>query len=81
VNAVRILVGNGSNGSLDGVKKPTVIASADAIAADAYATLFGMTGTDISYVRMGREWLAKMDLTSIKIEEISADASRTRSVG
>ena len=52
----------------------TVIASADIVAADAYAaTLFGKNGADISYITMASErGLGTMDLDSIRIEEISA---------
>jgi uncharacterized protein (DUF362 family) len=75
VDAVRILVANGpTGGSLDDVKLTnTVIASADIVAADAYAaTLFGLTGADIAYVQAGADMgLGTLQLDSIKIEEIS----------
>lgn len=76
IDATRILVANGpTGGSLDDVKQmDTIIAGADVVAADAYATtLFGMTGADVAYVTMANErGLGTMDLGSIRIEEISA---------
>jgi uncharacterized protein (DUF362 family) len=76
VDANRILLRNGpTGGNLDDVKQAdTVIASADPVAADSYAaTLFGMTGQDIDYIRFGAEMgLGQMDLGAIKIEEITA---------
>jgi uncharacterized protein (DUF362 family) len=75
VDANRILLRNGpTGGNLDDVKQmDTVIASADAVAADSYAaTLFGMTGPDIGYIRLGAEMgLGQMDLGAIKVEEIA----------
>jgi uncharacterized protein (DUF362 family) len=75
LDAVRILMNNGpTGGSLSDVKLlNTVIASADIVAADAYgATLFGMTGNDIGYIKAAAAMgLGTLDLTSIKIEEIS----------
>jgi uncharacterized protein (DUF362 family) len=75
VDAVRILMDNGpTGGDLNDVKLTnTVIASADTVAADAYATtLFGLKGEDISYIgaaaKMG---LGTMDLSAIKKEEIN----------
>ncbi|UCC75589.1 MAG: DUF362 domain-containing protein [Anaerolineales bacterium] len=76
IDATRILVANGpTGGNLDDVKQvDTIIASADVVAADAYAaTLFGKTGADIAYITMANERsLGTMDLGSIRIEEISA---------
>jgi uncharacterized protein (DUF362 family) len=75
LDAVRILMNNGpTGGSLSDVKQlNTVIASADIVAADAYgATLFGMKGNDIGYIKAAAAMgLGTLDLTSIKIEEIS----------
>jgi uncharacterized protein (DUF362 family) len=75
IDAVRILTANGpTGGNLDDVKKlDTVIASRDGIAADAYgATLFGMKGEDISYIKAGAEMgLGVMDLSAVKIEEVN----------
>ncbi len=74
VDAVRILLANGpTGGSLADVKQTnTVIASADIVAADAYATsLFGLTPADVSYIpaaaKMG---LGTMDLAGVRVEEI-----------
>lgn len=75
VDAVRILLRNGpTGGNLDDVKRAdTVIASADVVAADAYAaTLFGMTGADIGYVRLGAEMgIGRMDLGAMNVAEIA----------
>jgi uncharacterized protein (DUF362 family) len=75
VDATRILLHNGpTGGNLADVKQTdTVIASADMVAADSYAaTLFGMTGKDIDYIRFGAEMgLGQMDLGAIKVEEIA----------
>ena len=57
VDAVRILMANGpTGGNLNDVKQlDTVIASADVVAADAYATsLFGMKPDDIGYIARRR---------------------------
>ena len=75
VDAVRILVDHGpTSGNLDDVRLTnTVIASQDMVAADAYAaTLFGFTGADIPATRIGAEMgLGTLDLSSVKVEEIS----------
>jgi uncharacterized protein (DUF362 family) len=75
VDAVRILVAHGpTGGSLNDVKQTnTVIASHDLVAADAYAaTLFGLAGADIAYIKAGADMgLGTMDLKSINIEELS----------
>jgi uncharacterized protein (DUF362 family) len=75
IDAVRILTAHGpTGGSLNDVQQlDTIIASHDIVAADAYgATLFGKTGADIAYVKAGAEMgLGTMDLSSIKIEEVS----------
>jgi uncharacterized protein (DUF362 family) len=75
VDASRILLRNGpTGGNLDDVKQTdTVIASADMVAADSYAaTLFGLTGKDIDYIRLGAEMgLGQMDLGAIKVDEIA----------
>jgi uncharacterized protein (DUF362 family) len=75
VDAVRMLMRNGpTGGNLDDVKMAnTVIASHDIVAADAYSTtLFGMQPEEISYVKAAAAMgLGTMDLSSIKIEEIS----------
>lgn len=75
VDAVRILMAHGpTGGNLNDVRLAnTVIASHDIVAADAYAaTLFGLTGADISYVKAAAEMgLGTLDLNSIEIEEIT----------
>ena len=75
VDAIRILTNNGpTGGNLNDVKKlDTVIASADIVAADAFATtLFNMKPTDIDYIRFGDEMgLGKMDLKSFQIEQVT----------
>lgn len=75
VDAVRMLMAHGpTGGSLDDVRLAnTVIASHDIIAADAYAaTLFGLKGEDISYVKAGADMgLGTLDLSSMKVEEIA----------
>jgi uncharacterized protein (DUF362 family) len=74
VDAVRTLMAHGpTGGNLDDVRLAnTVIASHDIVAADAYAaTLFGLAGADISYVKAAAEMgLGTLDLNSIEIEEI-----------
>jgi len=74
VDAVRILVRHGpTGGSLDDVRRmDTVIAGPDIVAADSYAaTLFGLKGEDIAYIRIGHEMgLGEMDLSRLRIKEI-----------
>ncbi len=74
VDAVRILTANGpTGGSLGDVKQlDTVIASADVVAADAYAaTLFGMKGADIGYIKIGDSMgLGTMHLERVKVRKI-----------
>ena len=76
VDAVRILLANGpQGGSLGDVKKTdTVIASADIVAADAYATrLFGWTDPNrLGYVKIGAErGLGRSDLENLTIAEVN----------
>ena len=75
VDAVRILTAHGpTGGSLDDVQQTnTIIASHDIVAADAWAaTLFGLAGEDIAYIQAAADMgLGTMDLSSIKVEEIS----------
>ena len=75
VDAYRILVDHGpTGGSLNDVKPAhTIIASHDIIAADAYAaTLFGLTGADIPYIKIGAGMgLGTLDLGSVKVEEFN----------
>jgi len=75
VDAVRILTAHGpTGGNLDDVKKmDTVIASADMVAADAYATtLFDKQPSDIGYIVKAAEMgLGRMDLDALRIERIA----------
>jgi uncharacterized protein (DUF362 family) len=75
VDAIRILTDNGpTGGNLNDVKKlDTIIASADVVAADAFATtLFNLKPADIDYIRFGAEMgLGKMDLNALKIEQVT----------
>ena len=74
LDAVRILTANGpQGGSLVDVKKlDMVIAGVDQVAIDSYgATLFGMKGSDLGYVRMAHQLgVGQMDLAKIKIRKI-----------
>ena len=76
LDAVRILTAHGpQGGSLADVKQlDTVIAGVDQVAIDAYgATLFGLTGADIGYVREGaRRGLGVMDLARLRIQKVEA---------
>jgi uncharacterized protein (DUF362 family) len=78
VDAVRILTDGGpTGGDPDAVqKRDTLIVSPDIVATDAYAaTLFGMRGEDLDYVRAGAAMgLGQSDLTRMKIEEIDLAA-------
>jgi len=75
VDGIRTLMRNGpTGGNLNDVKMSnTVIASADIVAADSYAaTLFDKVGADIGYIQSAANMgLGIMDLSSIKIEEIT----------
>jgi uncharacterized protein (DUF362 family) len=75
VDAVRILTAHGpTGGRLNDVQRAdTVIASHDIVAADAWAaTLFGLSGADIGYVKAAAEMgLGTMDLDSIEVEEVN----------
>jgi uncharacterized protein (DUF362 family) len=75
MDAVRILTAHGpTGGSLNDVQRTdTVITSHDIVAADAYAaTLFGLTGADIGYVKAAAEMgLGTMALDEIKIGEVN----------
>lgn len=75
VDAVRTLMRNGpTGGNLDDVRMTnTIIASADIVAADSYAaTLFDLNPADIGYIQAAADMgLGVMDLSSIKIEELS----------
>jgi len=75
LDAVRILTANGpQGGSLNDVKRiDTIVVSADQVAVDSYgATLFGMKGSDLSYVRAGAAiGIGTMDLSKLKIKNLS----------
>jgi len=63
-----------TGGSLNDVQQTdTVIASHDLVAADAWAaTLFGLAGSDIGYIKAAAEMgLGTMDLGSVKVEEVN----------
>jgi uncharacterized protein (DUF362 family) len=75
LDAVRILTANGPQGGNPGdVRKlDTVIAGVDQVAVDSFgATLFGMKGSDLGYVRLGeKSGLGTMDLSKLRIRRIS----------
>lgn len=72
LDAIRILTANGpQGGDLKDVKRlDTVIVGIDQVAVDSYgATLFGMKGSDLSYVKAGAEiGIGKMDISRLKIK-------------
>lgn len=76
LDAVRILTAHGpQGGNLADVKRlDTVVAGTDQVAIDAYgATLFGLTGADLGYVREGaRRGLGVMDLGRLSIKKLEA---------
>ncbi len=78
VDATRILLRNGpQGGNLEDVKVlDTLIASADTVAADAYATtLFGMEPSEIpSTVAGHKTGLGEMDLAKVKIFKVGGSA-------
>jgi uncharacterized protein (DUF362 family) len=75
LDAVRILTANGpQGGSLNDVKRiDTIVVSADQVAVDSYgATLFGMKGSDLSYVKAGATiGIGTMDLSKLKIKNLN----------
>lgn len=75
LDAVRILTANGpQGGNLADVKKlDTVIASIDQVAVDSYgATLFGMKGSDLGYVRVANKMgIGNMDMSRININKLT----------
>ncbi|MDA8082391.1 MAG: DUF362 domain-containing protein [Nitrospiraceae bacterium] len=75
LDAVRILTGNGpQGGDLKDVKRlDTVIAGIDQVAIDSYgATLFGMKGQDLGYVKLASQaGFGRMDLSRLQIRKIS----------
>jgi uncharacterized protein (DUF362 family) len=76
VDAVRTLMAHGpTGGDLNDVKiNNTVIASHDLVAADTYAaTLFDLKPEQVPYIKSaGERGLGVTDLTTLKIEEVSA---------
>lgn len=75
LDAVRILTANGpQGGNIDDVKRiDTIVVSTDQVAIDSYgATLFGMKGSDLSYVKAGAGiGIGTMDLSKLKIKNIN----------
>jgi len=75
LDAVRILTANGpQGGNLNDVKRiDTIVAGTDEVAVDSYgATLFGMKGSDLSYVRAGAAiGIGTMDLSKLRIKNIT----------
>ena len=75
LDAVRILTANGpQGGNLSDVKKmDTVIVGVDQVAVDSFgATLFGMKGSDLEYVKIADKMgLGKMDISKLKIKRIN----------
>ena len=75
LDAIRILTANGpQGGNLKDVKKmDTVIVGIDPVGIDSYgATLFGMVGEDLSYVRAGAAArIGIMDLSKLKIKKLN----------
>jgi len=73
VDAVRVLTANGpTGGDLNDVERlDTVLASADIVAADAYAaTLFGLAGADVPYVQAAYDMgLGEMDLDRVAVRK------------
>jgi uncharacterized protein (DUF362 family) len=74
LDAVRILTANGpQGGNLKDVRKlDTVVAGVDQVAIDSYgATLFGMKGGDLGYVRIAASrGIGKMDLSRVNIKRV-----------
>jgi uncharacterized protein (DUF362 family) len=75
LDAVRILMANGpQGGSLSDVKKmDTVIVGVDQVAVDSFgATLFGMKGSDLEYVKIADKYgLGTMDISKLKVKRIN----------
>ncbi|MBW1981727.1 MAG: DUF362 domain-containing protein [Deltaproteobacteria bacterium] len=74
IDATHMMVANGpSGGSLDDVRVLNrVAASADPVAVDSYAaTLFGLQGEDIGYIRYGYQMgFGQIDLNKINLVEV-----------
>ncbi len=75
LDAVRILTANGpQGGNLADVKKlDTVIVGVDQVAIDSFgATLFGMKGSDLGYVKIAdKRGIGTMDISKLKIRKIN----------
>jgi uncharacterized protein (DUF362 family) len=75
LDAVRILTANGpQGGNLDDVRRlDTVIVGVDQVAVDSFgATLFGMKGSDLGYVRIAdKRGFGKMDLSGLGIKRLN----------
>jgi uncharacterized protein (DUF362 family) len=75
LDAVRVLTANGpQGGSLEDVKRlNTVVAGVDQVAVDSFgATLFGMKGENLGYVKLGaKAGLGVMDLSKLNIKRLS----------
>ncbi len=75
LDAIRVLTANGpQGGSLDDVRRlDTVIVGTDQIAIDSLgATLFGMKGSDLGYVRIAdKRGLGTMDISKLRIKRVS----------
>ena len=75
LDAVRILTANGpQGGNLSDVKKmDTVIAGVDQVAVDSFgATLFGMKGSDLEYVKIADKMgLGRMDISKLNVKRIN----------
>lgn len=76
IDAVRVMVRNGpTGGSMADLREmDTVIASRDIVAADSYgATLFGMKGSDLAYLKIAAEMgLGTLDLARMQVKEVRA---------
>lgn len=75
LDAVRILTANGpQGGDLGDVKRlDTVIVGTDQVAVDSYgATLFGMKGKDLGYVKIAdKSGLGRMDISGLRIKKVN----------
>ena len=75
LDAVRILTRNGpQGGDLDDVKRlDTIVAGVDQVAVDSYgATLFGMSGSDLTYLKAASEaGIGTMDLSKLTIKKLN----------
>jgi uncharacterized protein (DUF362 family) len=76
LDAMRILVANGpQGGSPQDVRAAnTVVAGVDQVAVDSYgATLFGLKGSDLGYLREAQErGLGQLDYRRLKVKNIKA---------